>query len=94
MLFESVFCGVWALNLVFTACEFGQRLSNAVSGIDDVLIQIDWYRLPIKIQRALPAIILYAQEPAAIDFFGSLSCSREQFKKVSQSTETKRAFCI
>lgn len=84
VLFESVLCGFWALTLVMFACEAGQRTSNEADEIDDAFSQIDWYLLPVEVQRILPIMIIYMKEPIAVEFFGTLSCSREQFKKVSQ----------
>lgn len=88
MLLEAIFYGFWATNLVFAACELGQRLSNAFSEIDGRIGELDWYLLPIEIRRMLPTIILYAELPLVVQFFGSLTCCREQFKKVSQCQES------
>lgn len=78
-----MFFGIWIINLIFAVCELGQRISNAYGEIEDRIWQLDWYLLPIEIKRMLPTIILYAQRPSVIDFFGSMFCCREQFKKVS-----------
>ena len=85
MLFESIFCGFWALNLVYAVCEFPQRICDEYNGINATLCQIDWHLAPIEIQRMLLIIFLYTQQPLEIQFFGSFSCSREQFKRVSVS---------
>lgn len=74
--------GFWAFNLVFFSTEIGQRFSNAFEEIDDEMNQIDWYRLPIKIQRLLPIAMMNTQATVAIDCFGSLSCNHETFRKV------------
>lgn len=83
VLFQSIFCALGGLSLVLIACEAGQHVSDVFSEVDYVLGQMDWYLLSIEMQRMLPAIIMFAQEPVVVKFFGSLSCSREQFKKVS-----------
>lgn len=72
-----------ALLLVFVACESGQRFSNAFSEVGGAFSQLDFYLLPIKIRRILPAVIIYMQEPMFVKFFGNLSATREQFKRVS-----------
>lgn len=82
MLLESIFYGIWALNLVFIVCEMGQRASNNWSSFEEEVIQLHWYLYPIKIQRMLIPLMLYAQKPVVFEFFGKFSCSREQFKKV------------
>lgn len=66
------------------ACVGGQYLTDKFSEIGNAVEQIDWYLLPIQIQRVLPAIIMFSQEPIIIKFFGNLACSREQLKKVCE----------
>lgn len=75
------------MNLVLICCEFGQKLSDAYEKIEDALHQIDWYRLPYDLQRMLPTILIFSQESLIIEFFGSVACSREQFKKVHQDQQ-------
>ena len=82
MLLESIFYGIWILSLVFIACEIGQRVSNNCSSFENEIIEFDWYLYPIGIQRMLISLIIYAQKPVVFEFFGSMVCSREQFKKV------------
>lgn len=82
MLFESIFYCFWAINSNFAACELGQKFSNAFSDIDNSIGQLDWYLFPFEIQKMLPMIMSYAQQSLVVQFFGSLACSREQFKKV------------
>lgn len=74
-----------AFNLVFIVCECAQRVTNAFGEINDVVGQFDWYLYPIEIQQLLIQLIKYAQKPITIAFFGSIQCSREQFRKVRQS---------
>ena len=80
---ESLLYGIWAFCMVFFACEIGQRFSNAYEDIDSVIIQIDWYLLPMKIQQMLPTIMINSQQPFEVKCFGSSTCSRETFKKAS-----------
>lgn len=88
MLLEATFCGFWAVILVPFSCEFGQRLSEAFGEIEKVLVQLNWYLLPIEVQRMLPTIIIFSQKPLYVRFFGSISCHREQFQKVSAPVTT------
>lgn len=60
----------------------GQQATNAFSDMNDALDKIDWYLYPIEIQRMLVPVMIYSQKPALLEFFGSIACSREQFKKV------------
>lgn len=83
MLLESLFYGIIALALIFVCCECVQRFTNAFDDIDDVLLQLHWYRYPVEIQRMLIPITIYLQKPVVIAFFGSIGASREQFQKVN-----------
>lgn len=85
MVLQSTFLAFLVVLAVFVACEIGQRYSNAFTEVEDVFDQFSWYLLPIGIQRILPSINLYMQQSIEIKFFGSLSCSRELFKRVSVS---------
>lgn len=77
-----MFYGFWALSLQFATCECVQRFTNTFSDINDTLVQLTWYTYPVEVQRLLVPFIMYAQKPVGLTFFGSISCSREQFRKV------------
>lgn len=79
MLFEIFY----AFGIVFFVCELSERIINAFGKINDIIEQFDWYLFPVQMQRIMPVIIINAHEPIAIEYFGSRSCSREDFKKVS-----------
>lgn len=83
VIFAITVCGIGSLTMVFIACELGQRLSNSFTNVENDLNQVDWYLLPVDQQRIWQMLITYAQEPIAVKFFGSVSCSRLQFRKVS-----------
>lgn len=73
----------WTLGTDFFYCEFGERMSEPFEKIDDAIDQLDWYTFPNEIKRMLPIIIMNVHETVDISAFGSISCSRETFKKVS-----------
>lgn len=70
--------------ILCTSCEFGQRLANAFSEINDLMDQFQWYRFPIKVQRILPMVIVLAQKRVSYECFGSFSCGRKAFKIVCE----------
>lgn len=78
----SLAYGFWALFMVFFSCEIGQRFTNAYDEVDDAINQLDWYLLPMKVQRVLPVIMMKSQKEWSIECFGSIACNRETFKKV------------
>ena len=69
---------------VFIASELGQRVNNAFNSIHLRIEQFSWCFLPVEIKRILPMIICVAQEPVELECSGSISLSREVFKKASQ----------
>lgn len=64
-------------------CFLGQKVSDAFEEIDQEISQLDWYRFPIYMRQPLLILIARAQVSASIEVFGSISCDREAFKKVS-----------
>lgn len=82
VLWQSIFYVVCAIALIFAFCEGMQRFINAFDELNDALIQLHWYRYPIRIQRMLIPLMMNAQKSVKIAFFGSISGNREQFKKV------------
>lgn len=88
MLLESVIYGVLAIALNFATCEIGQRLENTFDEINDAFCLLEWYLYPAKVQQMLVPILIITQKPVEINFFGSIACSREQFKKVRLPSTT------
>lgn len=78
MLFE-LFDVVWS---VFIVCELGERACELFGTVDEVMDEIDWYLYPIEIKRILPIIMIVTQKPIYIELFGSITASRETFKRV------------
>lgn len=68
---------------VFIICELCQRITNAFEEIEDVITQFKWYIFPDEVKRMLSIIINTGQQSVELKCFGSTSCNRETFKKVS-----------
>lgn len=85
----SLLCGFWAIVMVFFACEMGQQYSYAYDEIDGAINQLNWYLFPMKLQRMLPTIMMNMQQPFEIMCFGSTTCNRETFKRVSRQYENQ-----
>lgn len=69
--------------LAFVPCELGERVSAAYIEVCDVICKLDWYAFPCEMQKLLPFIMVNAQQPVTLKCFGSISCAREVFKRVS-----------
>lgn len=72
-----------AFGWLLTSCEIGERFESKFNEIGNVIDQFKWYSFPIEVQQMLPIIILITQQPVTLEVFGSISCLRESFKKVS-----------
>ena len=79
----TIFDACFAFGILLIACELCQQIENAFVEIDDMIGEFDWYLFPNEIQQILPIIIAAAQKPVTIECFGSISCNRDVFKKVS-----------
>lgn len=78
------FQNLGAFFFIYLACEFGEQVRNAYDGIECEMSQLGWYRLPMEVQKILPTVMVFAQEPVVLRGLGSVVCSREVFQKVSK----------
>lgn len=83
MLFLTIVDIFYSFGVVCLVCEIGQQISNAYDDIDDIINQLDWYLFPYQIQRMLPMVFINSQESVTLQCFGSISCDRDNSKKVS-----------
>lgn len=77
----------WSLLQTFIGisviCDFGEKFGTAFGKIQ--LDQINWYLLPCDTQKILLTILIVTQKPVELNIFGSISCNRITYKKVSFS---------
>lgn len=79
----TIFYASFAFGYVFITCELFQRLTDGFDEINDAVDQLKWYQFSNEIRKMLPTLLINVQQPVFIKCFGSISCSRETFKKVS-----------
>lgn len=60
----------------------GQRVTNGFEEVNDSIGELNWYLLPTEFQSILSIFIAVAQQTVCFDVFGSISCSRDDFKSV------------
>ena len=83
MMLVTIFEIIYAFGVLFIACELGQRMNLAFSDCINIIDQFKWYSFPTEVQRILPIIINFAQQPHEVKCVGSASCDRETLKFVS-----------
>lgn len=82
----------YAFGMVLHACELGERSSDAFDEIVEKIYQLEWYSFVKEMRQMLPLIINVAQQPVEIECFGTISCSRETFKKVRSANKSFKIF--
>lgn len=75
-----------AFGGAFVVCELSERLSNSFAGVGQMVNQFDWYDFTDDMQRMLLIVFMHVQEPVVLGCFGSITCSRETFKRVSSTS--------
>lgn len=89
MLVTTIIEVIYAFGVLFIACELGQRVNLAFAKCSEMVDQIKWYLFPAEIQRMLPMILNFTQQPFEIACFGSTRCDRDTFKWVSLCSESE-----
>lgn len=77
-----MFEAIYSYGVLFVSCEIGHQLSSAFDECSDMIDQLNWYLFPAEIQRMLPIITNFAQQPIVFYCFGSTACTRETYKRV------------
>lgn len=78
---------LWSSTMIFLYCEIGEKVTHGFNEISHEIGQIDWYLFPIEQLKFLPTIISVVQQPMHFSGFGSISYTREDFKKVQISSQ-------
>lgn len=73
---------VYAFGILVIICELCQRISQSFDEYSDMIDQFDWYLLPMEIQRMLPMIFMFTQQPIEIKYFGTMAYGRPTMKYV------------
>lgn len=70
-----------SIIFILIFCEVGEKVSQMFD-IDREISQLRWFRFPIKVQRHFVTIMSFGQKTVVLNGFGSISGSREVFKRV------------
>lgn len=88
----TIILAIYAFALLLIACELCQRINVAFEECSDMIDQFKWYLFPDEIQRMLPTIFAFTQQPIEINCFGSTACNRESFKNVCIKRQCHNAY--
>lgn len=94
ILLVTIFMAAYGFGALFIACELGQRLIDSFDQIGVIMYQVDWPLCPLQVKRMFPTCLAVLQQPVSIQCFGSISCTREVFKKVKNQSKTFPYMCI
>lgn len=72
----------WSIAAIAAICECGERVTEQFHLYNDKLNRCKWYCLPLDLQRMLLIFMCDAQQPAFVQGFGSIICTRDAFKAV------------
>lgn len=68
--------------MVFFNSELGERVTLQFNAFNELLCQSEWYLLPLDVQRMLVIFMMDTEQPAVIQGYGNIECTRASFKKV------------
>lgn len=78
----TIFQVIYPFAVLLITCELCQQMNFAFDECNDMIVQFEWYLFPADVQRMLPLIINFTQQPVEINCFGSTAADRETFKYV------------
>lgn len=67
---------------LYLYCHFGDQVTQRFEDVGDAVYQIDWYALPLDMQKNLPMVIALTQKRIFVRGFADTRSTREVFKKV------------
>lgn len=73
---------VCALFPFFLFCHYGGKITQQFEEIGDAVYQLEWYRLPVKMQNHLRTVIAVSQKRIYMRGFGNTRTTHSVFKKV------------
>ena len=73
---------VFSLFSFFLFCHYGGKITQQFEEIGDAVYQLEWYRLPVKMQNDLRIMIALSQKRVYMRGYGDTRTTYSVFKKV------------
>lgn len=67
---------------LYLVCHFSGLLTLQLSRFGDVVYQLNWYLLPLKLQIDLPIMLALAQKKVFLQAYGGIGCTLDVFHTV------------
>lgn len=72
----------WSFAFVFFYSELGERVTLQFNVFYELLCQGKWYLFSIDVQKMLIIFMMDAEQPAIIQGYANVQCTRDSFKNV------------
>lgn len=80
-----ILLNVWiSMFPFFLFCHFGGKVTQQFEDIGDAVYQLEWYRLPLNMQKNFQVVIALAQKRIYMRGYGDTRTTHSVFKKVSK----------
>lgn len=68
--------------MLYAFCEIGETITNRFEALGDKVYQLNWYTLPLSMQKDLVRVIAISQKRVFVRGYLDIQSSRQVFKKV------------
>lgn len=83
MILQSASLIFLIVTTLYLFCYFGGQVTQRFEDIGNVLYQLDWFLLPLDLQKILPIVIALTQKRVFVRGFANTRSTREVFIKVN-----------
>lgn len=83
LIISSIALG-YLMKILFLYCFFGNKLTDDLLSMNDLVYESEWYHYPVQTQRYLILIMARAQQPFYISAYNVMPCTLENYGKVNE----------
>lgn len=76
----------FVILLLFLFCHSGTQVTERFHGIGEEVYALEWYVLPLNLQRNIPMIIALSNNEIYLRGLGGYHYTHETFKKVNENS--------
>lgn len=79
---QQMLAEIALLSSVYFLCEIGDNVTQRYENVSRTVYQLNWYMLPLNMQRKLPSILAMTEKNIFIRGFARFHCTRTIFSQV------------